>query len=211
MPLAFLLIFGGALLVYMGWKNESLPGILQDTLSPISGSVQDPNAPGGVVDSLVGQAPLAATPSYPSGNPLFTNPLAPGHYFKGWSVGRTDQGVDFSGVAAGTPIGAIGTSRVIGIQSNWWQGQPFVWLQALDGPLKGRYYYVAEQITNIAKPGTTLLNGQPIGYYASSGTGIEAGLATAGGSTLARATTGYPTDGTVTPAGTLFKQLIGLG
>lgn len=205
MPLAFLLIFGGALLIYMGWKNETLPGILHDTLSPISGTISDPNAPGGAVD----QVAALTSPAIPSGNPLFTNPFGPSHYFKGWAVGRTDQGVDLSGVAAGTPIGAIGTSKVVGIIPNWYQGQPYVWLQAIDGPLKGRYYYVAEQITNIAQPGTTLLNGQPIGYYASSGTGIEAGLATASGSTLARATSGYQ-EGQPTPAGSLFKQLIGL-
>lgn len=202
MPLAFLLIFGGALLVYMGWKNESLPGILQDTLSPISGKAQTlDNAPQGFV------SPAPGSPN--AGNPLFGNPFSKGGYLQNFRKGRTDQGVDLSGVAPGTPLPSLGTSKVIGVIPNWYKGQPFVWLQALDGPLAGRYYYYSEQITNIAQVGATLLPGQPVGYYANSGTGIEAGLATKSGQTLARATTGY-TEGQATPAGSLFRHLLGL-
>jgi cell wall-associated NlpC family hydrolase len=39
MPLAFLLLFGAALLVYMGLENKSLQGILNDSNSPISNPV----------------------------------------------------------------------------------------------------------------------------------------------------------------------------
>lgn len=209
MPLAFFVIFGGALLIYMGWKNESFQGLLNDTLSPISSTTQSESdfaAPASVAGAA-GSFPGLATSGLVHG----AGTVTPGNlssYFQGWKIGRTDQGVDISN-SPGAPLPAIGTSKVIGVIPNWFDGEPFVWLQALDGPLKGRYYYYAEQLTNIAPVGSVLQNGATVANYAGSGTGVEAGLATASGSTLARATTGY-TEGQVTPAGTLFKQLLGL-
>lgn len=203
MPLAFLLIFGGALLAYMGWKNESFQGILNDTLSPISQptSEQSTFASGlagsvNTVGTSIGGAIQGAAAGIGTG------------YFTNYHIGRTDQGVDISGTP-GQVLPAIGTSRVVGIIPNWYKGQPFVWLQALDGPLKGRYYYYAEQITNVAPVGSVIQDKAPVGHYANSGTAVEVGLATASGSTLAKATTGY-TEGQVTQAGSLFKRLLGL-
>ena len=64
--------------------------------------------------------------------------------------------------------------------------------------------YVAEQITNIAPPGTILQQGQPIARFAASGTAIEFGWSTLNGVTLAKATTGYE-EGQVTPAGVSIR------
>lgn len=212
MPLAFFLIFGGALLAYMGWKNVSFQGLLNDTLNPISSSTQNES------DFSGGPLPAGSGPLAQSANTIGAGILSgisgagslvnASTYFKNWKVGRTDQGVDLT-TTPGTPLPAIGTSRVVGIKPGWYGNQPYVWLQALDGPLKGRFYYYAEQITNIAPIGSVIQNGGTVANYAASGTGVEAGLATASGSTLAKATTGY-TEGQVTPAGSLFKQLLGL-
>ena len=64
---------------------------------------------------------------------------------------------------------------------------------------------MAEQITDLARPGTTLQQGQAIARYAASGTGIEYGWWTQNGVTLARATTGYE-EGQVTPAGVWMRD-----
>jgi len=123
-------------------------------------------------------------------------------------IGRTDMGVD-ANLKPGAPILAIGNSRVVAISPNWYKGQPYVQLQLLDGPQKGRMYYVAEQIAPTVKPGQTLRAGQPIGRYASSGTGIEIGWGSpTPGRTLAQATTGY-SEGQVTPAGQQFRSFLG--
>ena len=122
------------------------------------------------------------------------------------TIGRTDQGVD-ANLRPGDPILAVGRSKVIGIIRNWYSGQPFVWLQLLEGGHAGQYYYVAEQITPSVTPGQTVNAGQPIGTYSTSGTGLELGWATGSGQTLARATTGY-TEGQATPAGQSFRQFL---
>lgn len=123
------------------------------------------------------------------------------------SIGRTDQGVDAT-VPAGAPILAPGRIKIIGIIPNWFNGQPYVWWQLLDGPDAGKYQFVAEQITGLAQPGTILNAGETIAVGAASGTGIEFGWATSTGSTLARATTGY-VEGQVTPAGSAIRQWLG--
>jgi len=92
------------------------------------------------------------------------------------NIGRTDMGVDVN-LRPGEPIVAPGNSRVLGIMQNWYAGQPYVGLQFLDGPLKGRKYYIAEQIDPAVTPGQIVQRGQPIAHYAASGTGIEMGWA----------------------------------
>lgn len=125
----------------------------------------------------------------------------------GATLGRTDQGVD-ANLPVGAPIRAIGNARVMGVLPNWYQGQPLVYYQLLDGPHAGQFVYVAEQITGLAKPGTVVRAGQPIAYYAPSGTGIETGWADAHGNTLAHDQSGY-TEGQVTPAGSSFRNFLG--
>lgn len=126
--------------------------------------------------------------------------------FEGFRKGRTDQGVDFSSTP-GTPIRTPYKSRILGILSNWYRGQPFVWYEILEGPLTGRYEYVAEQIKPTVKKGQVLEAGQQIGVYAPSGTGIERGFATSSGQTLAMATTGYR-EGQETAAGREYLELV---
>jgi hypothetical protein len=112
---------------------------------------------------------------------------------------RTDQGVDAT-MPVGAPILAPGKIRILAIEPDWYAGQPLVYWELLDGPDAGQVQYVAEQITDIARPGLTLQQGQVIARYAPTGTGIEFGWSTLNGVTLAVATTGYE-EGQITPAG----------
>lgn len=125
----------------------------------------------------------------------------------GFSLGRTDMGVDAS-APPGTPIIAFGPSTMVGYQSNWYAGQPEMVFQLTGGPDSGRYWYVAEQIVPVARMHQSIPQGGVVARFAPHGTGIEIGwAANAGGTTLAQATTGY-TEGQVTPAGASFRQLI---
>jgi hypothetical protein len=91
-------------------------------------------------------------------------------------IGRTDMGVDVD-LKPGEPIVAIGDSRVLGIKPDWYDGQPYVALQLLNGPLAGHNYYVAEQVDLAVAAGQIVRQGQVIAHYAPSGTGIEIGWA----------------------------------
>ena len=106
----------------------------------------------------------------------------------------------------GAPILAPCPVKILAIIPDWYAGQPLVYFELLDGPEAGQVQYVAEQITDIAPPGTILQQGQVIARYAPSGTAIEYGWSTLNGITLARATTGYE-EGQVTPAGREHAQL----
>jgi hypothetical protein len=116
---------------------------------------------------------------------------------------RTDQGVDAS-MPVGAPIVAPGAVKILAVEPNWYAGQPLVYWELLDGVDAGRVQYVAEEITDLARPGTTLQQGQAIARYAASGTGIEFGWSTLNGITLAMATTGYE-EGHPTPAGQAIR------
>jgi hypothetical protein len=117
---------------------------------------------------------------------------------------RTDQGVDAQ-LPVGAPILAPGRVKVLAITPDWYAGQPLVYFELLDGPYAGHVQYVAEEITDIARPGSILDRGQVIARYAKSGTAIEYGWSTLSGVTLARATTGYE-EGEVTPAGRWMRR-----
>jgi hypothetical protein len=80
-----------------------------------------------------------------------------------------------------------------------------VYFELLDGRDAGMIQYVAEQITDIAPPGSYLQKGQPIARFAKQGTDIEYGLSTPNGITMAVATTGYE-EGQVTPAGVWIRK-----
>jgi hypothetical protein len=127
-------------------------------------------------------------------NATYIDPL---RYVTVWE--RTDQGVDAS-MPVGAPILAPCPIKILATIPNWYAGQPLVYFELLNGPDAGKVQYVAEQITNMAPPGTILQQGQVIARFAPSGTGIEYGWSTLNGVTLARATTGYE-EGQVTPAG----------
>jgi hypothetical protein len=130
-------------------------------------------------------------------NATYTNPLYYVTCCGRWE--RTDQGVDAT-LPVGAPILAPGEVKILDIEPDWYAGQPLVYFELLNGPDAGKVQYVAEQITDIAPPGSYLQQGQPIARFAASGTGIEYGWSTLNGITLARATTGYE-EGEATPAG----------
>jgi murein DD-endopeptidase MepM/ murein hydrolase activator NlpD len=146
-----------------------------------------------------------------AGEPLVNaHPDARGYVnpIPGAVIGRTDMGVD-ANLKVGAPIRAIGDSRVVGISPNWYKGQPYVLLQLLSGPQRGKFYYVAEQIAPTVRPGQTVRAGQTIGTYAQSGTGLELGWGSpTPGRTLAQATTGY-SEGQQTRAGGSFRSFLG--
>ncbi|HEX4009575.1 MAG TPA: hypothetical protein VHX62_06190 [Solirubrobacteraceae bacterium] len=130
----------------------------------------------------------------PVTNSSYIDPL---RYVTVWE--RTDQGVDAQ-LPVGAPILAPCTVKILDIEPGWYAGQPLVYFELLGGPDAGKVQYVAEEITDIARPGTILQQGQTIARYAPSGTAIEYGWSTPSGITLAVATTGYE-EGEITPAG----------
>jgi hypothetical protein len=124
----------------------------------------------------------------------YINPL---RYVNHWE--RTDQGVDAT-MPVGAPILAPSRIKILAIEPGWYAGQPLVYWELLEGADAGKIQYVAEQITNIAPPGSILQQGQTIATFAPSGTAIEFGWSTINGVTLAMATGGY-SEGQITPAG----------
>lgn len=131
-------------------------------------------------------------------NATYIDPL---QYVTVWE--RTDQGVD-ANLPVGAPILAPGPVKILAVIPDWYAGQPLVYFELLNGPQAGQVQYVAEEITDIAPPGSILTQGQAIARYAKSGTGIEYGWSTANGVTLAVATTGYE-EGQITPAGRYMR------
>ena len=71
----------------------------------------------------------------------------------------------------GAPILAPCRVKILAIEPDWYAGQPLVYFELLDGPQAGQVQYVAEQITDIAPPGSILQQGQAIARYATPGTG----------------------------------------
>jgi hypothetical protein len=118
-------------------------------------------------------------------------------YVNHWE--RTDQGVD-ANLPVGAPILAPGKIKILAVEPDWYAGQPLIYWELLDGRQAGQVQYVAEEITDLARPGTILQQGQVIARYAASGTGIEFGWSTPDGVTLAVATGGYE-EGQITAAG----------
>jgi len=185
MPLAFLLIFGGALLVYMGWKNESLPAILQDTNQPISG-------PAPTLDNA-----NVSFPSNPS-NPLFANPFAPPDKGTGSpnplspagplfgrlfglmpKIQRRDQGRDLQ-VKPGQYVFAPGAGQVVAVKSNpGGFGAAYPIVHFLSGPWQGLTVYFGH-IKSTVSPGQFVNFGTALGIT-QNGSGPYAGNATTPG------------------------------
>jgi hypothetical protein len=178
-----------------------------------------------VIEPIAGVQPTSTTPRNRYGDPnAHATPLAqvrqelrleivaervtnaryidPLQYVSRWE--RTDQGVD-ANMPVGAPILAPCPVKILAVIPNWYAGQPLVYFELLNGPEAGKVQYVAEQITSIAPPGTTLSQGEAIARYAAQGTGIEYGWSTPNGVTLAVATSGYE-EGQVTPAGRSMRD-----
>ena len=45
--------------------------------------------------------------------------------------------------------------KILAIDPDWYAGQPLVYFELLNGPDAGQVQYVAEEITDIAQPGST--------------------------------------------------------
>ena len=200
---------------------------LPQAASPAAfGAVRSHDAPApitpaspGVADQAAGPAhastPCQTAPPQPPAAPgAPAHPAAAAHGYVSplpatARIGRTDMGVDVD-LNPGDPIVAPGDSRVLGIMPNWYQGQPYVALQLLDGPKKGRNYYIAEQINVAVTPGQIIKRGDVIAHYAASGSGIEIGWAGPNWEqTLAQAT-GSPGSGdhSDAPAGVSFRAFL---
>jgi murein DD-endopeptidase MepM/ murein hydrolase activator NlpD len=161
-------------------------------------------------DASTGEPPSAVRLPARAGSAGSSAPSGAGYVnpLPGFKLSRTDMGVDAS-AAPGTPIRAMGNAKVLGIQSNWYAGQPYVSYELLDGPQKGQVIYVAEQITPHVKAGDVVKAGEPIGVFAPSGTGIETGVGTHGWQTLAQSEgrTGDSTHGNA-PAGIRYRKIL---
>ncbi len=173
--------------------SPSSPG---PTSGPSGTPVGDPNAHAPPLSDVRHELRLELV-SVKKTNATYINPL---HYVTCCGVWeRTDQGVDAT-MPTGAPILAPCRVKILDIEPNWYAGQPLIYFELLEGPDAGKVQYVAEEITQLARPGSTLQQGQPIARFAASGTGIEYGWSTINGITLAMATTGYE-EGQETPAG----------
>lgn len=188
-----------SLFIISGLQGKSLGQVLQGDFGPSLNPKGETAS--GATGSVGGEPGSGGAKQGQSLNAQgIANPLP------GFKRGRVDQGVDFSG-SPGAPIYAMGRGRVLGIIPNWYAGQPFLYYEITQGPLRGKVIYVAEQIAPSVSVGQEILAGQVIGHYASSGTGIETGYATRSGQTLAKATTGY-SEGQETTAGKEFLRLL---
>ncbi|MFZ0976014.1 MAG: hypothetical protein WAN22_27580 [Solirubrobacteraceae bacterium] len=156
--------------------------------------------------ALQRQATLAAVAAFGAERiPVNTTPgsyIDPLQFVNLWE--RTDQGVDAT-MPVGAPILAPSRVKILAIEPDWYLGQALVYWELLAGPDAGLEQYVAEEITDIAPPGSILQQGQVIARYAASGTGIEYGWSTPDGVTLAVATSGYE-EAEVTPAGVSMRN-----
>lgn len=178
---------------------EPVAGAQAPAVTPAA-PVGDPNAHAPSLKQVQAELRLQVVAVRVS-NATYINPLPYVTCCGRWE--RTDQGVDAT-MPVGSPIVAPTSVKILGIEPNWYAGQPLVYYELLAGQDAGRIQYVAEQITQIPRPGTILKRGAPIARFASSGTGIEFGWSTLNGVTLARATTGYE-EGQVTPAGQAIR------
>ena len=162
------------------------------------GPVWDPNAHAPPLSQVRRELRLEYVTARVTGG-TYIDPL---RYVRVWE--RTDQGVD-AVLPVGAPILAPCTVKILGIEPNWYAGQPLIYFELLAGPQAGKIQYVAEEITDLARPSSILQQGQTIARFASSGTGIEYGWSTKNGVTLARATTGAE-GGAMTAAGMWMRD-----
>jgi hypothetical protein len=216
-------------LVLAGCGGATVSG--ETTSSSSSSSASIPTAHPQAVEPAAGEQAQAVTPDNPIGDPNAHPPslsevrhllrlqviavnannasyIDPLRFVTVWE--RSDQGVDAQ-MPVGAPILAPCRVKILAVEPDWYAGQPLVYFELLDGADAGQVQYVAEQITDIAPPGSILQQGQTVAKYASRGTAIEYGWSTINGITLARATTGYE-EGEITPAGQSMRAwLNGLG
>ena len=166
-----------------------------------SDPVGDPNAHAPTLKQVRAELKLELVAARIS-DATYTNPLPYVTCCGRWE--RTDQGVDAT-MPVGSPIVAPSRVKILGVEPDWYAGQPLVYFELLAGRQAGQIQFVAEQITSIAPVGSFVPKGGVIARYARSGTAIEYGWSTINGVTLAKATTGYE-EGQVTPAGVYMRN-----
>ena len=188
-------------------STAAIPGARPQVVQPSAGAQAAAITPSDPVGDPHAHAPSLAQVKHelrleviyaPVTSAGYINPL---QYVTRWE--RTDQGVDAT-MPVGAPILAPSTVKVLAVEPDWYAGQPLVYFELLDGSDAGKVQYVAEEITDIARPGSILQQGQVVARFAPSGTGIEYGWSTLNGVTLAVATTGYE-EGQITPAGRYIR------
>jgi murein DD-endopeptidase MepM/ murein hydrolase activator NlpD len=183
--------------------------------APQQPAQKDPTAVLSLLSKLASEASPLSSAQQPSGEPVHHMAAyeeaggASGHYVNplpGFTKGRTDQGVDYSG-KPGMPIRAIGDGVVLPGQADWFEGQPYVQYKLTSGPQRGKVVYVAEQITPQVKPGQRIRAGQRIGVYAPSGTALETGYGSGRPGVVASPYNGRP-DGTETSGGIAARHFL---
>jgi hypothetical protein len=179
---------------------EPVAGAQAATITP-SDPVGDPAAHAPPISQVRHELHLEAVSATPN-SAGYINPLYYVTCCGRWE--RTDQGVDAT-MPVGAPILAPSRVKILDVEPNWYAGQPLIYFELLDGKDAGMVQYVAEEITDLQRPGTYLPQGAVIARFARSGTGIEYGLSTLNGITMAMATTGYE-EGQVTPAGAWIRR-----
>lgn len=112
-----------------------------------------------------GRANTTVGPSF-----IYTSP-----FITAYTEERTDMGVDFC-LPAGAPIRAIDSGTILGINPDWFDGEPYVWYR-MEHPLDSQHsvIYVAEQIALEVTVGEHVAAGETLGTFAASGTCIETG------------------------------------
>ena len=223
--LAAALMVAGVVLMVAGCGGTAVGTSASDpgTTAPAAATI--PQAHPQAIDPSAGQQAAVSTPSTPVGDPTaHAMPISQVRRLLALervAVRTTDatyidalqyvnqrerpaQGVD-ANMPVGAPILAPGPVKILAVIPDWYAGQPLVYVELLNGPQAGQMQYVAEEITDIAKPGLYLQQGQVIARYAASGTGIEYGWSTANGVTLAQRTGGYE-EGQVTRAGVYMRD-----
>jgi len=87
---------------------------------------------------------------------------------------EVDQGVDYCGSG---PVYALGNGIVVNVYEPQWPGGVFISYRLSNGPAKGLYVYLAENVTPAVKVGQTLSPTTVIGVMHDATTCIETGWA----------------------------------
>jgi len=87
---------------------------------------------------------------------------------------EVDQGVDY---CASGPLYAIGDGTVVSVYDNQWPSGVFISYRLASGPAKGRYVYVAEDVTPKVKIGQTVTPNTVLAIANDAKTCLETGWA----------------------------------
>jgi hypothetical protein len=191
-------------LIQSNAQNAGIPSL---RLPLPASTITQPIAPPPTVTTARPQGALPApttTTSAPSRGTLDSRSI-----YTRANLGRTDQGVDFTGTGTIPALADGVVTRVVprGGPSGW-PGGGFIVYRITSGPNAGRHVFVAENITPQVKVGQQIRYGQPIAIAHGGSPWTESGWAAdASGTTLARSTTGYH-EGEQTPAGKSFLAFL---